>query len=200
MNIVCITGGMGSGKTTVAQIIETLGYLVYYSDERAKAMYFIPEVKQKVIQWLGEDAYLNETTLNRPYIAHKIFSDEVLLNRINTIIHSAVKKDFQEFVKEHSDSDAEFIFKESALIFEAQLQASCYKIILVTAPKEIRIQRIKNRDHLSDEEIVQRMSMQIEDEKKLSHADFIIYNNENEEEPLLPKVLDILEKIKGRVY
>ncbi len=196
MNVVCITGGIGSGKTTVAQIIETLGYPVYYSDERAKAMYFIPEIKQKVIQWLGEEAYLNATTLNRPYIAHKIFSDEVLLNRINTLIHSAVQKDFQGFVKEHSD--AEFMFKESALIFESQLQSSCYKIILVTAPKQIRIQRIKNRDHLSEEEIIQRMSRQIEDEKKLAQVDFIIYNNE--EEPLLPKVLDILEKIKGRIY
>ncbi|GIV26587.1 MAG: dephospho-CoA kinase [Bacteroidia bacterium] len=193
MKIICITGGIGSGKTTVAKIFETLGYPVYYSDERAKAMYFLPEVKRQIIQILGKDAYINENTLNKKYIADRIFADSQLLNQVNQIIHSAVKQDFQEFLKEHADSD--FLFKESALIFEAQLQTACHKIILVTAPREIRVQRIKQRDKLSDDEIIKRMSKQMPDEEKIKQVDFVIHNNETE--PLLPKVLEIFIHLKN---
>ncbi len=190
MNIICITGGMGSGKSTVAKIIEACGYPVYYSDERAKRMYFLPEVKQEIIRVLGDKAYLSDKEINKKYIASKIFSDKEILNQVNGIIHRAVKKDFQAFVELHKESKC--IFKESALIFEVQLINTCDKIILVTAPKAVRIQRIKKRDNLSEEEIIQRMKNQIDDEEKILRSHFIIENNEYE--PLLPKVLDVIEK------
>lgn len=194
MKVVCITGGMGSGKSTVARMIEVLGYPVYYSDERAKCMYFLPEVKAQMLELLGTEAYLSERELNRSYIARKIFSDDALRNKVNAIIHQAVRRDFYEYQKEHLE--ARIIFKESALIFEAGLQKDCDKIILVTAPKDIRIERIKGRDGMREEEIISRMSKQWDDEKKIPLADFVIVNDERE--ALLPKVLEIVEKIEGR--
>lgn len=193
MKIICITGGIGSGKSTVAKIIQTLGYPVYYSDEKAKQMYFLTDVKNQIIEILGKDAYLNDKQINKNYIASKIFSDKSLLEKINHIIHSAVKKDFQTFLNEHKEKN--IVFKESALIFEAGLQNNCDKIILVTAPKDIRIKRVMKRDNLSEKEILQRMNNQWNDEEKIKHSDYVIVNSE--EEPLLPKVLNILKKIEN---
>lgn len=193
MRVVCITGGIGSGKSTVARVIEALGYPVYYSDERAKCMYFLPEVRAKIVSLLGAEAYLNERELNRGYIARKIFSDDVLLNKVNKIIHQAVEQDFYNYQKAHSDAGV--VFKESALIFEAGLQKGCDKIILVTAPKEIRAERIKRRDGMSEEEIMNRMRKQWDDAEKIPLVDFVIVNDERE--ALLPKVLEIVEKIEG---
>jgi dephospho-CoA kinase len=191
--IVCITGGIGSGKTIVAKIFEVLGYPVYYSDERAKAMYYLPDIKQKVIDYLGDNAYTPDGQINKPYIAQKIFSDNDLLQKINTLIHTAVHKDFEEFKKKHSN--APIIFKESALIFEANIQSTCDKIILVTAPEKLKIERIKKRDNLDEQSILQRMQKQWSDDKKIVLSDYVIMNDETE--PLLPKVLKILEEIKS---
>ncbi len=192
MKIIGITGGMGSGKTTVAKIIESMGYPVYFSDDRAKQMYFLPDVKDKVITILGKDAYINDKELNKQYVSEKIFSDKKLLQDINQLIHTAVKKDFEQFKTEYTNTP--FIFKESALLFEANIHKECDSIILVTAPESIRIERIKKRDHLSEQEIKKRLSVQMAEEEKIKYSNFIIQNNEAE--PLLPKVLDILFKIK----
>lgn len=192
MKIIGITGGMGSGKTTVAKIIESMGYPVYFSDDRAKQMYFLPDVKDKVITILGKDAYIEDKELNKQYVSEKIFSDKSLLQEINQLIHTAVKKDFEQFKTEYKN--APFIFKESALLFEANIHKECDGIILVTAPENIRIERIKKRDHLSEQEIKKRLSVQMSEEEKIKYSNFIIQNNEAE--PLLPKVLDILFKIK----
>lgn len=192
MKVICITGGIGSGKTIVSKIIATMGYLVYHSDERAKKMYFLPEVKEEVIKILGKQAYLSDNEIDKKYIATKIFSDKELLSKINKLIHTAVKKDFEKFIDEHKGK--QWIFKESALIFESGLFNTCDKIILVTAPVDVKIERIKKRDGLCDEEIIQRMKHQWNDDKKLSKADFVI--NNDGQAALLPQVLMVIDKLK----
>lgn len=192
MKVICITGGIGSGKTIVSKIIATMGYPVYHSDERAKKMYFLPEVKEEVIKILGKQAYLSDNEIDKKYIATKIFSDKELLSKINKLIHTAVKKDFEKFIDEHKGK--QWIFKESALIFESGLFNTCDKIILVTAPVDVKIERIKKRDGLGDEEIIQRMKHQWNDDKKLSKADFVI--NNDGQAALLPQVLMVLDKLK----
>ncbi len=192
MKVICITGGIGSGKSMVAKVIATLAYPVYYSDERAKQMYFLPNVKKQIVKLLGHQSYLNEHEIDKKYIASKIFNDNTLLQPINSIIHTAVQNDFKEFITAHSD--APLIFKESAILFESHLQNNCDKIILVTAPKEIRVHRIKKRDNLNEKEILQRMEKQWGDEKKIPLAHFVINNIDTE--PLLPKVIQILEELK----
>lgn len=192
MKVICITGGIGSGKSVVAKIFETLGYPVFYSDAVAKQAYFVPSVKQKIIELLGKEAYKNDFEIDKDYISSKIFSDKDLLAKINSIIHSQVKLKFQDFVNQNTEQP--FVFKESALIFEAQLQSNCDKIILVTAPQSLKIQRVKERDNLTEQEIFKRMQHQWDDEKKIPLADYVI--NNDDKTPVLPQVLRILEYLK----
>jgi len=144
--IVGLTGGIGTGKSTVAKLFELLGAKVFNSDENAKGQYFVPEIKKQVIELLGAECYLDEKTLNRKFISNKIFSDTSLLKKLNTIIHPAVLKDFKVFAGKHT---GKLIIKESALLFELGLDKELDKVILVTSPLELRIERVMKRDELS---------------------------------------------------
>lgn len=192
MKVVCITGGMGSGKTYVAKVFEALGYPVYYSDDKAKQMYFLPEIKKQVLELLGADAYINENEINKKFIASKIFSNKNLLSKVNTIIHTAIKQDFEKFIQ--LNKDKKIVFKESALIFEAGLQNSCDKIILITAPLELKIKRIQQRNSISKEEILNRLQHQSDDDQKKLNSHFIIVNDEKQ--PMIPQIVTILKQLK----
>lgn len=191
MIIVGLTGGMGSGKSTVAKVFETLGVKVYYSDERAKEMYFNKEVKEKIEKLLGKEAYLNEITLDRKYVAQKIFSDNELLKQVNAIIHAAVKNDFNLFAQKHKNE--KYIVKESALLIEANLLSSVNKLLVVTSAVNLRKQRIVLRDKLSEAEINQRISKQLSDDEKIKQADWVIENND--EKLVIPQILKIHQSI-----
>src|SRR6185369_10365038 len=102
MKVIGLTGGIGSGKSTLAEIFKTLGVAVYNSDERAKELYFEPEIKKQVEDLLGSKAYRNKSAINKKYISEKIFSDKILLEKLNAIIHPAVGKDFEVFKKDHA--------------------------------------------------------------------------------------------------
>lgn len=185
--IIGLTGGIGSGKSTVAKFFTALNYPVYNSDKAAKTIYFIPEIKEKIISVLGKEAYLNETNLNKKYISDKLFNDKKLLEKINAIIHPAVGKDFKQFEK--SNIEHKYIIKETALLFEAGLNKSVDKIILVTAPLGMKISRIKKRDGLSEQEILLKINNQWPDDEKAVKSDFIIYNNEIQ--AITPQILTI---------
>ena len=187
MIMVGLTGGIWSGKSTVAHVFKTLGVKTYNSDERAKELYFIPEVKAEIEKLLGKEAYINETTLNRKYIAEKIFSDNELLKQVNAIIHTEVKKDFEAFAKTHVTE--KYIIKESALLVEANLLSSIDKLIVVTADVNIRKQRVALRDKLSEAEINKRIAQQVPDEEKIKLADCVLENNE--ENLLIPQIVKI---------
>lgn len=191
MIIVGLTGGIGSGKSTVAKVFETLGIHVYYSDERAKELYFLPQVKPQIEQLLGKEAYLNDTTLNKSYVSQKIFSDVDLLKQVNAIIHQEVKLDFERFANQHKSE--KYILKESALLIEAKLLPSVNKLIVVTSTLSLRKQRIIKRNKLSEEEINKRIAQQLPDEEKVKFADWIIENNE--ENLLIPQILSIHQSL-----
>ena len=185
MKILGLTGGIGSGKSTVAQIFKTLGVAVYNSDQRAKELYFIPEVKKKIEELLGKSAYKNEVTLDKKYIRTKIFSDKKLLENLNAVIHPAVGKDFEEFCKQHQNEN--YIVKESALLLEVGIKTD--KLLVITSSPELRTLRVKKRDKLSTAEIEEVMQKQIPDKEKIKKADWVIENNE--EKLLIPQVLKI---------
>lgn len=187
-NIIGITGNVGSGKSTVAKIFSELGASIYNSDDRAKEMYYKDSCKEQIISLLGQQAYKEDGTLDRQYVAGLIFNDKALLDKINSIIHPLVKKDFELFVK---NNENKLVIHESALFIEANLMDMVSKLILVTAPEELRIERIKKRDNSSVEQIKARIANQISDELKIKYADFIIVNDEKE--PLKPKVEKIFE-------
>ncbi|HTA63519.1 MAG TPA: dephospho-CoA kinase [Bacteroidia bacterium] len=187
MIIVGLTGGIGSGKSTVAKVFETLGIKIYNSDERAKELYFVPEIKEEIEKLLGKEVYVNETTLNKKYISEKIFSDNELLKQVNAIIHTEVKKDSDAFAEMHANQ--KYIIKESALLVEAKLLSSIDKLLVVTSNTGLRKQRVALRDGLSEAEINKRMTQQVPEEEKIKLADWVLENNE--EDLLIPQIMKI---------
>ncbi|MCW3078141.1 MAG: dephospho-CoA kinase [Bacteroidetes bacterium] len=190
--IIGLTGGIGSGKSVVARLFEILGCAVFNSDDAAKLVYFNAEIKNRVIELLGNESYTTENLLNKPYISSKIFSDISLLNSLNGIIHPAVKIQFEKFASENA---GKIIVKESALLFEANIDKAMDKIVLVVAEDEIRINRVATRDGLSREDILKKMKSQLPQEDKKKLADYIVYNNETEF--VITQVLGIYNEIKA---
>ena len=175
MKIVGLTGGIGSGKTTVARFFEKLDIPVYIADEAGKRlMNSSDEIRVKIIDLFGEAAYEGYVP-QRKYIASKVFNDSELLSRLNQIIHPAVEADFKNWLTEQS---SEYVIYEAAILFETGGYKKCDFSILVKAPQKLRIERLQKRDNSSKEEIKQRMNNQWSDEKKSELADFII-NNED---------------------
>lgn len=175
--IIGLTGGIGSGKTTVAHFIEECGFPVYYSDQRAKDI--VNEnglLKQRIKALLGDEAYDKNGLYNRKYVGELVFSDESLLTELNEIIHPAVREDFNKWVSEQKKY---LIFKETALLFELNLHLDCYKSLLVTAEDNIRIKRVMDRDNKTYREVETVMHNQMPEREKIKLADFIIYNNSN---------------------
>lgn len=178
--IIGLTGGIGSGKTTVARFIEELGFPVYYSDDRAKAIVNESEdLKIKIKELLGEESYDENGLYDRKFVADKVFNNRDLLQQLNEIIHPAVRVDFEDWVKKQSKY---LVFKETALLFELKLNRQCYKSLLVTAEDNIRIKRVMDRDQKTYREVETVMEKQMPERDKIKMADCIIYNNTNLEE------------------
>src|SRR5690606_22215644 len=153
MKIVGITGGIGSGKTTVAKMFESLGIPVYYADDEAKNLTATsPVIREGLIGLLGEETFKNGV-LDRKYMAGKIFNDKDLLEKANAIIHPQVALHFENWV---SNQSTPYVLKEAAILFESGSYQQCDKTILITAPEDIRIQRVMERDGVSKEEVLAR--------------------------------------------
>ncbi len=172
--IIGLTGGIGSGKTTVAKYFETLGFPLYNSDTQAKAIQNNnPEVKKQIIALFGENAY-NENGLNRTFIAAEVFNHKEKLKQLNQIVHPAVFKDFEQWINQQNNP---FVIKEAAILIESGSYKDCDIIITVIADPEIKIARVQNRDALTSEEILARMKNQLNDQEKIKYSDYIIENN-----------------------
>lgn len=188
--IVGLTGGIGSGKSTVAKLFAILGAKVFNSDDNARDQYYVPQIKEKVIALLGKDSYSDDGFIDRKFISNKIFSDTVLLKQLNDIIHPAVKNDFKEFAKQHT---GKLIIKESALLFELGLDKDLDTIILVTSPLELRIERVMKRDALTRDDVMKKINSQLREEEKIRLAKFII--NNNEQEFIIPQVMHLYKEL-----
>ncbi len=175
--IVGLTGGIGSGKSFVASIFEELGSPIYISDVKAKEiMHSDTDVINSIVDLFGENAY-QDKVLNRKWIADKVFSNKELLQKLNHIVHPAVAKDFALW---YNKQEAPFVIKESAILFESNGYKKCDKVILVTAPKSIRVERVINRDKISEKAIIARMDNQWSDEQRIPLSDYIIENLDKE--------------------
>lgn len=173
--IIGITGGIGSGKSTVSQFIEELGFPVYDSDFWAKELVNADEnLKSRIIELLGDESYDENGKYNRKFVAEKVFDHQELLLKLNQIIHPAVKIHFENWV---NAQNAEFVFKETALLFELKLNESCYQSILVTADENIRIKRVMDRDGRTYREVKEIINKQMPEVDKVKIADFVIQNN-----------------------
>lgn len=171
--IIGLTGGIGSGKSTIAKYIEQLGVPVYIADLEAKKILDSEAVTGKIIDVFGKDIVENGK-IDRKKLSNIVFRQPEKLQILNSIIHPEVAVHFKNWVDKNQD--ASIVVKEAAILFESGSYKDCDKIILVTAPKEIRIQRVMKRDKLSRESIESRMANQWSEERKEALSDFIIVN------------------------
>ncbi len=186
-----LTGGIGSGKTTVAQIFESFGVPIYNSDERAKwLMNNNRHVKNCIVNKFGKEAY-TRGKLNRVYIAKVVFQNSTELQRLNDCVHPAVAEDFTNWANVQV---APFVIKEAAILIESGASAICDKIIVVNADVETRIDRVIKRDQVTRDQVLSRMQHQFTDKQRMEHADFVIYNNGKE--MLLKQVKNIIDDLK----
>jgi len=188
--IIGITGGIGSGKSVVSRILQLMGYPVYSSDQRAKEiMVEDPSIISGLKTLFGDTAYTN-SNLNRSYIATQLFQDDSKRIAMNNLVHPAVRADFQQWIK---NQKSPILFQESALLFETGNYKSFDGIILVTAPEEVRMQRIKERDQLTDEQVQARFNAQLSEAEKMKLTNQIINNDGNQ--LLVPQILDLLKQL-----
>jgi len=191
--IIGLTGGIGSGKTTVAQFIQKQGYPVYNSDQRAiELVNNDTSLKSQITQLLGAEAYDAKGAYNRKWIAGLVFENEELLKKLNAIIHPAVREDFQKWVL---NQEKGLVFQETALLFENQLNVYCFKTILVTASQNIRIKRVMDRDGKTYREVENVVDNQMQESEKESLADYVILNHGTLEE-LEAQTLDVIQKLE----
>jgi dephospho-CoA kinase len=170
-----------------------MGCAIYHSDDRAKELYFKPVIRKAVIELLGAESYLSETVINKDYISKKVFSDTKLLHQLNDIIHPAVKEDFIQFKSKFPLNT--IIIKESALLFETSIYKDLNYNILVTAPIDLKIERVIKRNSISKTDIEKRMQAQWTDEQKTPLANIVITNDN--QTALIPQVISIIEKLKS---
>jgi len=175
MVIVGLTGGVGSGKTTIAKCFEAFGVPVYIADDEAKALMNRSKViKRKLIELFGESAY-RDGKLNRPFLASKIFAEKEMLLKMNAIVHPKVASHFKRWLKKQ---DAPYVIKEAAIIFENKLESQYDYIITVIADEDLRIKRVMKRDDTSKEKIEAIIKNQLSDTEKVKKSDFVITNND----------------------
>ena len=195
MKIVGLTGGIGSGKTTVAAMFANLGVPVYIADDEAKKlMKSSKAIKRKLLKLFGEEAYINGS-LNKPFIANAIFNNKALLEKMNAIIHPKIASHFNKWMLKQI---APYVIKEAAILFENNTYKSFDFIITVTTPKEIKIERLLKRNDTSLKRIKDIMKNQWTDEEKIKYSDFVIVNKaiENTEMQVAKIHTEIIESLE----
>ncbi len=197
-----ITGNIGSGKSTVCKIFENLQIPVFYADIEARKLYFEEKIKNEVRMLFGTRVFSGDE-IDTKKLAAVIFSDPAALDKINNLIHPNVLKKYEQWLEQFRD--VPYTLHEAAVLFEHNLQHRFHKTICVTAPNEIRVQRVMKRDGASEAEVRKRMARQWPEEKKVAAADFTVVNDGSRF--LIPQVLKIhrqlihenSEKLRGRI-
>ncbi len=189
-----ITGGIGSGKTMVCRIFQELGIPVFYADDEAKKILDKDtDVKKELKRLFGEDIY-TKTGINKTRLASIIFNDSATLKQVNEIIHPKVREYFNKWSQEHSDFP--YIIEEAAILFESGAFKDMDINIIVSAPEELKIQRIMERDKIDRQSVVDRMKNQMGEREKMKMADLVIVNDGNQ--MIIPQILEIHKKLKRK--
>ncbi|MCL9805587.1 dephospho-CoA kinase [Flavobacterium amniphilum] len=192
--IIGLTGGIGSGKTTVARLFEAEGIPVYIADEEAKKIMLFPETVSKVEVVFGSEV-LNDGQIDRKKLSAIVFNHPEKLKQLNSIVHPLVKKHFDDWVKSHEKFP--FVIKEAAILFESGSYKYCDKIITVYASLETRIKRVMARDNASEKDVLERIRNQWSDAERISKSDFVIENeNYAETKSKTSEILKILKNLQ----
>ena len=183
-----ITGGIGSGKTTICKIFEMLEVPIYYADDRAKYLMLNDKVLVgKISNLLGSKAYTKAGELNRAYISSIVFADQSMLEKLNQIVHPAVRLDGENWFK--AQATQPYALKEAALHFESGGYQLMDKMITVFAPADVRIERVMQRDNTTAEAVKARIDKQFPDSKKMELSDYVIYNDNRQS--IIKQVMDV---------
>ncbi|RZJ68375.1 MAG: dephospho-CoA kinase [Flavobacterium sp.] len=174
--VIGLTGGIGSGKTTIAKYFQSMGVPLYIADDESKKILESPEAVIEISEAFGREVFAGET-IDRNKLANLVFSDVGKLATLNGILHPKVKHHFLEWAGKQS---AKFVIKEAAILFESGSYKDCDKIILITAPLDIRVQRVMSRDNVTKEKVMERIVNQWTDDRKIPLSDFVIENIELE--------------------
>nr|WP_294932172.1 dephospho-CoA kinase [uncultured Flavobacterium sp.] len=190
--IIGLTGGIGSGKTTIAGYFKEIGIPVYIADDEAKKIMQSKFVIEEIKKGFGHFLFENNV-LNRARLAEIVFNDSKKLDQLNAIVHPAVKKDFELWLQNNKNHG--YVIYEAAILFESGRYKDCDIVITVTAPEEVRIQRVLKRDKTTREQVLSRMKMQWKDEDRISKSNFVILNEDlkiaRKEVVKILKILDI---------
>lgn len=189
-----ITGGIGSGKTTVCKIFELFDVPVYYADDASKELLLHdPFIKSKILTVFGEGVLGEDQFISRKKMAERVFENEKELNKLNEIMHPAVAKHFDNWLKKQKAFP--YILKEAAIMFESNAYLQVDKVITVTAPVDIRVKRVMKRDGTKKEDILKRMNAQLSDEEKVKRSQFVIVNDN--QKLVIPQVLALHSVFKN---
>lgn len=192
MRVIGITGGIGSGKSTVCKMFELLRVPVYHADDQARELCNThPDIIREVVALIGEQAYV-DGIYNRAYIGSIVFQQPHLLEKLNGIIHPRVAHDFDEWCGQWSH--VPFVIKEAAILFESGADKQVDRVITVTAPVDMRTNRVMKRDGLSSQQVTARMNNQWSDEEKMKRSHFVIFCNEKQ--LVIPQVLHIYQQLQ----
>lgn len=190
MKRIAITGNIGSGKSWVSDLFKQhLGIPVYNSDEAAKRMYFLPEVRKQLVQRFGDSFYLSDTELNRKLIADLVFSDEKAQRDLEGILYPALFVDFEQWM---TKQNAPYVLFESALVFEKRLEKRFDAVVMVSASEATRLRRVMEREHCDEATVRARMAKQWPEEGKRLLADYVIWHeNDDEDDTLLKQIMEM---------
>ena len=188
--IIGLTGGIGSGKTTIANYIKSLGIPVYIADDEAKKLLTDDAIQKKIKDAFGETIFVNNI-LSKEKLSNIVFNDPDKLKKLNSIIHPAVKAHFKEWLEDYKK--VPMIVKEAAILFETGSDQDCDAVITVVAPIKTRIERVENRDNISKQDVLNRIKNQWTDEMRLEKSDYSIENNDLTK--AFQQVDEILKKI-----
>ncbi len=177
MLVIGLTGGIGSGKTTVSKMFQKLGIPIYYSDDEAKKLMQTSKIiKRKLVNNFGNEVYLNGK-LNKPFLANLIFTNPANLAYVNSVVHPKVKQHFTRWLKKQAlKTNLHYVIQENAILFENRSDQYCDFVITVTAPENIKIDRVVQRDKTTKDKVLERMENQWNDSLKIEKSDFIIEN------------------------
>ena len=186
-----LTGNIGSGKTIVAGIFTTLGVPVFHADKEARKLFSNEGTRKSIREIFGPGVFSPSGEVIRPVLAEVAFSNPKLLNELNALIHPQVRDNYKQWCFQHSDSP--YTLYEAAILFESGHYKEMDKVICVTAPEQIRVKRVMERDHLTVQEIEKRMANQWEEEKKIRLSDYVIRNDETCS--VIMQVMEVHKKI-----
>lgn len=195
MKAIGITGGIGSGKTTICRIIEKLNHPVFYADVAAKqCMQHDEQLKSEIISRFGPQSYINNE-LNKSFLAHEIFHNSEAKQALNSLVHPAVYRAFDHWKSFHHDK--KIVFNESALLFETGSYVRFDATVLVVSDLDMRIERVMERDKITKEQVLARISHQLKDEEKMKLANFVIHNNHTQ--LIIPQLLTVLNQLQQEI-